>query len=244
MRVPELGAPSYIVVNYRVLQQVVTHAASVVRAARRTGTWMQSVGAQWLLVDASTAAVRVSLVQAATTLPVMLFALPAGCWPTPLIGVGCCFRSRRTSSSLDVLAVLTALGQMLPALLIVFTFLFGVGAAVQLPSWASQVSSPPCSSGCRRPATSIHSQRPPLDRPTAGLRYPTRHRAGAGRRPLHRRGRAAGGLSGGDDQAPPVPPPDRGRPAGSSTVTVNVRTGSSKSSAQLPGRNTGSTKAG
>ena len=32
-----------------------------------TGTWMQTVGAQWLLVDAPNAAALVSLVQAATT---------------------------------------------------------------------------------------------------------------------------------------------------------------------------------
>ena len=42
------------------------------------GTWMQTVGAQWLLVDAPNAAVLVSLVQAATTLPLMLLALPGG----------------------------------------------------------------------------------------------------------------------------------------------------------------------
>ena len=34
MRLPERGAPSYVVVNHCVLQQVVTHAASVVWAAR------------------------------------------------------------------------------------------------------------------------------------------------------------------------------------------------------------------
>src|SRR5437660_3767702 len=43
-----------------------------------TGTWMQTVGAQWLLIDAPNAAVLVSLVQAANTLPVMLLALPGG----------------------------------------------------------------------------------------------------------------------------------------------------------------------
>ncbi|MDP9412148.1 MAG: MFS transporter, partial [Actinomycetota bacterium] len=42
------------------------------------GTWMQTVGAQWLLVDAPNAAALVSLVQAANTLPVMLLALPGG----------------------------------------------------------------------------------------------------------------------------------------------------------------------
>ena len=42
------------------------------------GTWMQTVGAQWLLVDEPNAAAWVSLVQAAGTLPMMLLALPGG----------------------------------------------------------------------------------------------------------------------------------------------------------------------
>jgi hypothetical protein len=42
------------------------------------GTMMQTVGAQWLLVDAPNAAALVSLVQAANTLPVMLLALAGG----------------------------------------------------------------------------------------------------------------------------------------------------------------------
>ncbi len=41
------------------------------------GTTMQTVGAQWLLVDAPDAAALVALVQAASTLPVMLLALAA-----------------------------------------------------------------------------------------------------------------------------------------------------------------------
>ena len=42
------------------------------------GTWMQTVGAQWMLVEDPQAAVLVPLVQTATALPVMLLALPAG----------------------------------------------------------------------------------------------------------------------------------------------------------------------
>ena len=42
------------------------------------GTVMQTVGAQWLLVDAPNAATLVGLVQAANTLPVMLLALAGG----------------------------------------------------------------------------------------------------------------------------------------------------------------------
>ena len=42
------------------------------------GTWMQTVGAQWLLVDEPNAATLVSLVQTAGLLPMLLLALPAG----------------------------------------------------------------------------------------------------------------------------------------------------------------------
>src|SRR5437773_11775802 len=44
----------------------------------QVGTWMQTVGAQWLLVDQPNAATLVSLVQTAGMLPVLLLALPAG----------------------------------------------------------------------------------------------------------------------------------------------------------------------
>ena len=64
------------------------------------GTWMQTVGAQWLVVDGPNAATMVALVQAANTLPVMLLALPGEFWPTPSTGAGCCSPFRLTSSSL------------------------------------------------------------------------------------------------------------------------------------------------
>src|SRR5512133_1437122 len=105
-----------------------------------TGTWMQTVGAQWLLVDAPNAAVLVSLVQAATTLPVMLFALPGGVLADSFDRRWLLFSIQAYFLVLGiVLAVLTAAGQMPPALLIAFTFLFGVGAAIQLPTWASNI---------------------------------------------------------------------------------------------------------
>ena len=42
------------------------------------GTWAQMVGAQWLFVHDPKAATIVTLVQTASTLPMMLLALPAG----------------------------------------------------------------------------------------------------------------------------------------------------------------------
>ncbi len=100
------------------------------------GTWMQTVGAQWLVVDAPNAAALVSLVQAANTLPVMLLALPGGVLADSfdrrwlLITVQVYFFVVGT-----LLAVLTAVGQMPPALLLAFTFALGAAGAVQLPGW-------------------------------------------------------------------------------------------------------------
>ena len=98
------------------------------------------VGAQWLLVDAPNAAVLVSFVQAATTLPVMLFALPGGVLADSFDRRWLLFTIQVYFFVVGVLlAVLTAAGQMPPALLIAFTFLLGVGTAVQLPTWGATV---------------------------------------------------------------------------------------------------------
>ena len=50
----------------------------IAQFASNIGTWMQTVGAQWLLVHRS--ALLVSLVQTASSLPIVLLALPAGAW--------------------------------------------------------------------------------------------------------------------------------------------------------------------
>src|SRR5437867_12107284 len=43
-----------------------------------TGTWMQNVGAGWLMTQLTTSPLMVALVKAATTLPVFAVILPAG----------------------------------------------------------------------------------------------------------------------------------------------------------------------
>jgi predicted MFS family arabinose efflux permease len=105
------------------------------------GTWMQTLGAQWLLLDAPNAAAVVALVQVANTLPVMLLAMPAGVLADAfdkrwlLFFVQVYFLVAGVS-----LLLLTIAGLMPPALLLVFTLLLGAGAAVQLPAW--QASTP------------------------------------------------------------------------------------------------------
>ena len=105
-----------------------------------TGTWMQTVGAQWLLVDEPNSAALVSLVQVATTLPLMLLALPGGVLADS-------FDRRRLLITVQaylfvvaiLLTVLTAAGRMPPALLLGFTFALGLGAAVQIPTWQAMI---------------------------------------------------------------------------------------------------------
>ena len=112
------------------------------------GTWMQTLGAQWLLVDAPNAAAVVALVQVANTLPVMLLAMPAGV-------LADAFDKRWLLFIVQVyflvagvaLLLLTVAGLMPPSLLLVFTLLLGVGAAVQLPAW--QASTPELVHGIR-----------------------------------------------------------------------------------------------
>jgi MFS family permease len=105
------------------------------------GLWMQTVGAQWLLVSAPDAGALVALVQTAALLPLMLLALPAGV----LADV---FDRRWLLFTVQIyvfvvagsLAVLTAVGLVTPVLILVFTFLLGIGAAVQLPTWQAVLS--------------------------------------------------------------------------------------------------------
>jgi MFS family permease len=54
---------------------VVIWAATV---AANIGTWMYSAAAGWLMTELSVNPLMVSLVQVATSLPLLLFALPAG----------------------------------------------------------------------------------------------------------------------------------------------------------------------
>jgi MFS family permease len=104
------------------------------------GSWMQTVGAQWLLVDLPNATVLVALVSTAAAVPFLVLGLPAG-----VIGE---FLNRRmvliAVQAFQVfvgtaLVGLTAVGDMTPALLLTLTFLVGAGDVLQLPAYQSLV---------------------------------------------------------------------------------------------------------
>lgn len=104
------------------------------------GTWMHDVGAGWLMTTLDPAPLTVALVQAATTLPVFLFALPAGAIAdifdrrVLLIGVNAAMMLLTAA-----LAFLVAAERVTPEMLIGFTFALGTGAAFLAPAWQAIV---------------------------------------------------------------------------------------------------------
>src|SRR6476661_7178924 len=103
-----------------------------------TGSWMQNVATGWLMTSLTSSPMWVALVQVAVSLPVLLIALPAG-------ALADIFDRRKfllfTQSSMvaaaSVLGVMTLTGTVTPQILLIFTFLLGVGAVMNDPAWQS-----------------------------------------------------------------------------------------------------------
>jgi MFS family permease len=104
--------------------------------ASNLGTWLQSVGAAWLMTGLTTSPTLVALVQAATSLPMFLLALPAGALADVLDR-----RRLLLAAQAWMLVVAAALGAltlaeaMTPGLLLAATFALGLGAAINQPAW-------------------------------------------------------------------------------------------------------------
>ena len=100
------------------------------------GTFMQSVGAAWLMVSLGAGPMYVALTQTASALPYFLLALPAG-------SAGDIVDRRKlilfTESWMAcialALAILTIGGLITPWLLLVMTFALSAGDAFETPSW-------------------------------------------------------------------------------------------------------------
>jgi MFS family permease len=104
------------------------------------GTWMQTVGAQWLVVHDPHAAILVSLVQTAYTLPAVLFALVAGVLADIFNRVRLLVAVLAGMTVAGAaLTALTAAHRMPPALLLMFTFVLGTGAILIAPAYQSLV---------------------------------------------------------------------------------------------------------
>ena len=101
-----------------------------------TGTWMQNVGAGWLMTQLTMNPLMVGLVQAAGALPVFLVILPAGALADMvdrrrflLLTQGWMVLASAT------LGILTLTSCVRPWVLLLFTFLLGLGAVMNDPAW-------------------------------------------------------------------------------------------------------------
>lgn len=98
------------------------------------GTWMHDVGAGWLMTSLSPSPLLVALVQAATTLPMFLLALPAGALADIVDRRRLLLAAQLLGLvAAAVLAVLTWQGFTTPHVLLVATFILGVSAALSAP---------------------------------------------------------------------------------------------------------------
>ena len=118
------------------LQEPLFRSLWIAAVISYTGTWMQNVGAAWLMTSLTMSPLMVGLVQAAGSIAVFLVVLPAGALADMV--------DRRklllvTQSwmvvSAAALGVLTIAGKISPTLLLLLTLLMGLGAVLNDPAW-------------------------------------------------------------------------------------------------------------
>jgi MFS family permease len=104
------------------------------------GTWLQNTAAGWLMTSLAPSPLIVSMVQAATIMPVFLLALPGGALADItdrrlfLIGA-----QVWTILAASTLAGLMLLDGMTAAALLILTFAIGIGTALTNPAWSAIV---------------------------------------------------------------------------------------------------------
>jgi MFS family permease len=100
------------------------------------GSFMQAVGAAWLMTSLTTSTIYIALIQTAAALPFFVLALPAG-------SIGDIVDRRKLILGTELwmlvvaslLAATTIIGAITPWLLLLLTFALSVGDAIESPAW-------------------------------------------------------------------------------------------------------------
>lgn len=104
------------------------------------GTWMNDVGSSWLMTSLSPSPLWVALVQAATTLPMFLFALPGGALADVVDRRKLLLSAQiLTVIGATTLALTTHAGLTTPMVLLALTAVMGLGAALSAPAFQAIV---------------------------------------------------------------------------------------------------------
>lgn len=121
-------------------QQIVFTVIWTATVLGNTGSFMRDVASSWLVTDLSASPAAVSMIQAAGTLPIFLFAIPAGVLSDILDRRKFLIAVQLLLASVSLaLAFLALNGWLTVNLLIALTFVGGVGAALAGPAWQAIV---------------------------------------------------------------------------------------------------------
>ncbi len=108
--------------------------------ASNLGGLVQAVGAGWLMTSIANSDDMVALVQAATTLPIMIFSLAAGALADSFDRRNIMLTAQIMMMIVStILAVFALTDQLTPWLLLAFTFFIGCGTALHNPSWQASM---------------------------------------------------------------------------------------------------------
>jgi MFS family permease len=122
-----------------------------------TGTWMQNVGAGWLMTQLTVSPLMVALVQAASTLPVFLVILPAGALADMVDRRRLLLITQAWMvAASGLLGIFTLLGWVTPWILLAFTFMLGLGAVMNDPAWQAITPEIVCAEN-HAPAVALNS---------------------------------------------------------------------------------------
>ena len=110
----------------------------IASVASNIGTMMQEVGASWLMTQLAPSPLMVSLIQTAGALPVFLLSLAAGALADIVDRRRLLIFSQSWMLGAAAgLGILTVFHLTSPLLLLTFTFLLGLGGALNGPAWQS-----------------------------------------------------------------------------------------------------------
>ncbi len=104
------------------------------------GTWMQNVGAAWLMTSLSTSPLMVALIQTASSLPILMLSLPAGALADIVDRRRLLIFSQGWMLvAAGALGCLTIAHLVTPWWLLALTLALGVGSALNAPAWQAIV---------------------------------------------------------------------------------------------------------
>jgi MFS family permease len=134
------GSPEPAASIWGPLRNPVFRSMWIASVVSNVGTWMQSVGAAWLMTTLTPSPLLVALMQTATSLPIFLVGLPAGAL-ADVIDRRKLLLATEAWMLLTalVLGLLTLAGYMSAWTLLGLTFLLGLGAALTAPAWQATV---------------------------------------------------------------------------------------------------------